>query len=635
MSWDDQLLPDQRKAASYSASSIRLLAGPGTGKTLTLTKRILFLTQEMQIPAEGIVCLTFTRAAAMELRKRVQDELGEDKPQPRIRTLHSFSLRQLLKNSSKIELLPQPLRIADDWEERNIIQEDIKDFVGNCGIKEIQRDFNLLSSDWETLSADGEEYTPDPKFIGAWKDHRALFGYTLRAELVYQLKKALEYNPEIELETPITHLLVDEYQDLNKCDLTVINYLVKRGSELFVAGDDDQSIYGFRNAYPEGIRNFLGDYPGSKHLSISTCMRCDKEILKIAEFVADQDYKRIDKGTVPKKDAMPGEVLLYRFRNQKEEARKVVEICKSLLDDENYSPNDILLLSRSDTNRAFSRVLKDEFLAQNVPFTAKTSRCIFDEKDGRKLLAFLRLLDFQNDSLSWRTLIQLMRNGIGSGKITTIIEYCLNSGQNFYQGLQSIKTSSETGIRFANQIKEFIEETEKVVKEINNKFSNELLQDQEIRDLFFQVENYIGIDNLLQDNLLNQLQNYLSQNKKFTLHDFLQSIQTVNEGIEQELSPDSINMLTMHKAKGLSARAVIIIGAEDQLIPGRQESEPDLGDERRLLFVSLSRARNKLIISYCTQRTGQQKHLGRQDHKSIRTITRFLRESKLKPIHPS
>ena len=228
MNWDYSLLPEQINAASHLGTNVRLLAGPGTGKTLVLSRRILYLMQELNIPANQIFCLTFTRAAAYELRKRVKVEIGEDNPQPIIQTLHSFSLRQLLRNSAKVVAFPQPLRVADDWEERYIVQEDLKRILGINKIREVQRKFNLLSSDWETLTADSGQFTPDPRFIGAWQSHRNVFRFTLRAELVYQLKKALEQIIDFEIESPISHLLIDEYQDLNQCDLSVIKALQKK-----------------------------------------------------------------------------------------------------------------------------------------------------------------------------------------------------------------------------------------------------------------------------------------------------------------------------------------------------------------------------------------------------------------------
>jgi DNA helicase-2/ATP-dependent DNA helicase PcrA len=298
MPWNDSLLPDQEIAASYYGTHARLLAGPGTGKTLVLTRRIVFLVQEQDISPNEIIALTFTRAAAHELRQRIIAELGEDRL-PRISTRYSFALRQLLRNSQRLVALPQPLRIADDWEERNIILEDIKAVLGFDRLKDVRELFTQLSSDWQSLAAEEGNFTPDPRFIGAWEEHRAIFGYTLRSELVYQLKRALEQISDFELEAPLQHLLVDEYQDLNQCDLAIINSIVNLGVELYVAGDDDQSIYGFRKAYPEGIRRFPRDYPDAIDLPIEICKRCDVEILNLAEFVVDLDTRRIRKGIRP------------------------------------------------------------------------------------------------------------------------------------------------------------------------------------------------------------------------------------------------------------------------------------------------------------------------------------------------
>jgi DNA helicase-2/ATP-dependent DNA helicase PcrA len=144
---------------------------------------------------------------------------------PRISTIHSFSLRQLLRNSRLITALPQPLRIADDWEERNIIIEDLKAMLGLARIEDIRHLFNLLSADWQTLTAEDDHWEDrfaNPAFLGAWREHRECYGYVLRSELVYQLKRALEQYGDFQLETPLQYLLVDEYQDLNRCDLAVV-----------------------------------------------------------------------------------------------------------------------------------------------------------------------------------------------------------------------------------------------------------------------------------------------------------------------------------------------------------------------------------------------------------------------------
>jgi DNA helicase-2/ATP-dependent DNA helicase PcrA len=576
--------------------------------------------------------LTFTKAAARELRMRVEAGIGEGNPQPRIQTLHSFSLRQLLRNSDKVVPFPQPLRVADDWEERYIVQEDLKRILEINTINEIQEKFNLLSSDWETLSADSGQFSLDPKFIGAWQAHRRTFRYVLRSELVYQLKKALEQIADFTLESPMSHLLIDEYQDLNKCDLAVINALASNNCELFIAGDDDQSIYGFRNAHPQGIRNFLDDYPNSEDLTISTCLRCDKAILEISEFVAEQDYQRINKGTLPKKDALLGEVLLYIFEDQFDEARNIAKICDDLINIDDYSPSDILILSRSDTHSAFSRVLEDEFAKQSIPFSAKTSFSIFNESHSRRFLSILRLLRRHSDDLAWRTLIKLQRNNIGDRIIERIVDLCMDNSHSFYTGLIEIKGNPQLIPSYGSRIAAEIDKIEMFLTGLSENKNLSDLSIEDVHDLFFSIANFIELNEFEEKELCNFIDSRIDEQDTINLDDFLQIIEVEDNNIEQELSKDSVNMLTMHRAKGLTSKAVIILGVEDRLIPGRQDSEPKLGDERRLLFVSLSRAKHKLIITYCTKRLGHQRRLGRPSRNSSRRLTRFLSYSYLVPI---
>lgn len=631
MKWDDDLLPDQIIAASYTGTHARLLAGPGTGKTLVLTRRIMYLINEKRISPEKILALTFTRAAAQELRRRVEEGLGEDSKKPRIYTLHAFALRQLLRNSKKIIQLPQPLRIADDWEERNIIQEDLKIVLGKKRIKEIQDLFNQLSSDWETLAAEKGGLTPDPKFIGAWQDHRKIFGYTLRSELVFQLKRALEQISDFELDKPLNHLIIDEFQDLNKCDLSVVDALVNLGLELFVAGDDDQSIYGFRNAQPEGIRRFLTDHPGATHLSIEICKRCDSDILDLAQFVADLDIDRIPKRTRSENNRDHGEVAILAFSNQFEEATAIASLCEKLIKKDKYSPSDILILSRVNTHNAFSRVLETAFQKVSIPLAVDISKSNpLDEKNGRIVLSILRLLDNHTDNLAWRTLLRLKKNRIGDKVINSLLELCQSKGYSFYQLLTKINENPDLLQRYGNHVIKEIECVDKLIQTINETWDTENIDLNIFTAILDKILPWSTTDLDFQVKIKSFILSRVKNSDIKSIQDILLILESASEEIEQEISLDSVNMLTMHKAKGLTSKAVIILATEDELIPGRQNAEPLIGDERRLLFVSLTRAEHKLFITFCNERTGQQMRLGRNSSTTRRTLTQFLRYA---PVH--
>lgn len=632
MNWYEILLPDQRRAASHTGSHSRLLAGPGTGKTLVLTRRILYLIQEASIPPDEIMGLTFTRAAAQELRRRVNESLPAESPQPRIHTLHSFALRQLLLNSDKLDHLPTPLRIADDWEERYIIQEDLKTILDLVRIKQVEDLFHELSSDWQSLSAELGDFTPDARFIGAWQEHRSLFGYTLRSELIFQLKRALEQVPDFELETPIRHLLVDEYQDLNRCDLSIIQALVNLGPELFIAGDDDQSIYGFRKAHPEGIRSFHREYPGSEDLTLNICMRCDSDILALSEFVADLDTNRIPKNTRSEDGRQSGEVSLLGYPDQFGEARGIASICNYLISVDGYSPSDILILTRVNTNNAISRVLEESFDELLIPFSADVSSYSpFDEPTGRIILSALRLLRDQSDHLSWRTILRLCQNNIGDGIIGMILSQSRIQGISFSEILIQIENEPAIIETYGTRISNETQRIRTFLRRLIEDFDFDELNVESFGRLIREVINWSSDDSGEGDMIYDYIASRVADSELGQLNDLLSLLETDSADIEQEIDPNSVNMLTMHKAKGLTSEVVIILGAEDEFIPGRQESEPELGDERRLLFVSLSRAKHKLFVTFCATRTGQQSWLGRPTGSSHHTLSRFLRYA---PIHP-
>ena len=628
MRWDDHLLPEQRTAATHAGSHARLLAGPGTGKTLTLTSHICFLIIERNLSPDTILAITFTRAAARELRQRVADELGENRS-PRVSTLHSFALRQLLKNATKVTALPQPLRIADDWEEHNIVLPDLKGLCKFSSISEAGDLLNALSADWQSLTADESDWEkrfPNPAFLGAWREHRKIYGYTLRSELVYQLKNTLEQRGDFELESPIDHLLVDEYQDLNRCDLAIVSRIASRGAELFIAGDDDQSIYGFRKADPAGIRRFPVDYPGATELGLEICKRCDKGILDLGLFVARQDYKRIEKTVQPEAGRTEGEVALLRFDSQAEEAKSIADLCSYLVTQRGVEPNAILILLRSDRNSAFSRPIREKLEASNVPVAATTNATNpLDEANGRALLAFLRLAARSEESLAWRTLLQVWCKGVGEKAIGAIYDLARSRGENFSQTMIAAHTNA--AILPTNHRSRLSKAISNVMTRLEALFPEDTRRKRETYDELMEIirsaaESIIADANEREAILLKF--NHTAEGFGATsIEDLVRAIGVASEDIEQEREEGKVNILTMHRAKGLTAEAVIVAAAEDQYIPGRAEGD-QVDDERRLLYVSLTRARHHLFITHCDRRTGQQRHTGSNSGSGARSLSQFL-----------
>jgi len=614
---------DQIKAIDHVGNHARLLAGPGTGKTKTLTRRVLSLILQHNADPGTILLLTFTRLAAAQLKdeiKKVLEPLGKAIPQ--VSTLHSFALRQILYNSSRIDALPRPIRIADDWEERHIIQEDLKRVLNLKEIAEVQKLINQLSTDWETLRVDEigwEQQFPNPAFLGAWRGHKEQYGETLIAELVYQLKKQLNQNRDFQLDKEYKHILIDEYQDLNACDLAVVNELAKRGAELFVAGDDDQSIYGFRFATPTGIRNFDQFYQNAQKLALEICFRCDKNILHSAEFVASLDPARLPKPTRPKDEADDGEVLIVGFRDQTHEAESIAKKIKSIID-AGTNPDQITILLRSDRNGALSKPIIELLKKQGVDVSLSTDSELDNNKEYRAVLSIIRLLVDETDCLAWRTLLQIGQNGLGDECIKNLENYAQSKGIRFSEAIQKIAGNPSELQRFGQKISNFVSETKTIIEELKA------------------IENPADVINSLVDKLITanevkeQVKKYftgiLENQEKSDLENLIKVVSISSDFIEQETKENAVNILTMHQAKGLTFDVCFIVGAEDEFIPGRNTGDKE-GDERRLLYVSMTRARHKLFISYCNKRTGQQRHSGSNSGTEKRTLTRFLRDSKI------
>lgn len=632
MAWHDGLLPEQKTAAEHTGSHARLLAGPGTGKTLTLTRHVCFLVTGQEVDHESIVVVTFTRAAASELRQRIHVELGEERC-PGVSTLHSFALRQLLRNAARISTLPQPLRIADDWEERNVVLEDMKSLLNLSRISEARDLLNELSADWQSLTAeeaDWERRFPNPQFLGVWREHRQIYGYTLRSELVYQLKKALEQCDDFQLDGPVTHLLIDEYQDLNRCDLAVLHGIASRNVELYVAGDDDQSIYGFRKAHPEGIRRFPRDYYGARELSLEVCKRCDPSILDLGLFVARQDPRRLPKTIRPEDDRDAGEVVILKFRDQEREAEGIAQICVHLVNECGLQPDSILILLRSDYKGAFTDPIREKINNAGLSAAeAADAANLLDSPDGRALLAFMRLAVFRGDSLAWRTLFEVWCNGVGPGAIGALYDLARSRGWSFAQAV--LAGVEDDQILPSNHRGRISDAAGRIVGRLDELFPEELGDSEtsgEVIEAIQQAAKLLVHDERLSGKLVEQLRRMAESVDARSIREVLRATDVSKEEIEQDLERGKVNILTMHRAKGLTADAVIVAAAEDQYIPGRAKGDA-VDDERRLLYVSLTRAKHHLFVTYCNERTGPQQYTGRDSGTRARSLTSFLVDSPL------
>lgn len=609
--------PEQRRAASSGDSYVRLLAGPGTGKTRTLTNRVAYLQEEEGVDPRAILVLTFGRAAARELRERMQ-ELGVAPPM--VLTLHGFALRQLLRNGAAPDV-PEPILIADDLDESRVIHQDLRDILKRP-VRRVRQSFQALAADWETLDADTEEWEssyPDPSFLGAFREHRTIFGYALRAELVYRVKRALHERPEFQLERRFTHVIIDEYQDLNRCELEVVRALVGEGVHLYVAGDDDQSIYSFRHAFPQGIREFPNTYRGAADEELEVCHRCDKGILRLALSVAALDPRRVEKNLRVASDN-EGTVEVLAFQTGAAEAKGIARICKHLIEVENVSAGDILILQRRDFGAAFSTPIIERLAALDIRAARQVNPfAILDQDDGRQVVCVLRMLANREDSLAWRQLLELRPNGVGPTPLSQVYDLARERSIGFSEALTALR--SDADLIEANNRQRLVDDLVQIDALLDEL---EPLLDEELPEaLVTLLQRVLNRDDVA--DFFDVLFVLTGEEEASTVRTVFEGLQAVRDFVDEmmrEGEQDTVRLMTMHAAKGLTAKAVIVPNSEDELLPGNVEMEALEGDERRLLYVSLTRARQHLYVTYAARRSGMQARAGRAAAKH--SLTRFL-----------
>lgn len=635
--WSEGLRdPGQTLVAGSTRGHQVVLAGPGTGKTFVLVRRVEYLIEVHHTSPSRIAALTFTRAAAAEMRERLDERLGEVGSRVRVSTLHSFALRELLREG--VSDIPEPVRVVGDWEERWVVVEELARMlhrnVPEITNKKGEGALDRLADDWESLAADNSGWEagyPDPEFLSAWQRHRRVYGYTLRAELVYQLLCELRVNPAFDPGRGIDVMLVDEYQDLNRCELDTVAWIAQRSeAEVVAAGDDDQSIYMFRHAHPAGIRNFVHEFASSERLTMTECLRCGPEVVRIANWLIRQELDREPKELVSVTD-WDAEVTLIRFADQTDEAEGVARIVDREIEQETPA-EEILILLRSDGRGQVSKLL-DVYLSGHGHPPYMPGRDLEQSPALQTLLEYLILCDAMSgtdphiDDLAVRSLLEL-EGRIGATRRLAVVDHCVASGARFYLGVCHLAEHPEnfasTGIAaIKRECDAVIERAMALVRTEGEPFQEWLNRvcvsvgvEDEDRDLVrkigeqmaAEIESESEPDSVVEANFVQEL---------------LAGMSNLGDTLPPTL-PGQVTIRTMHGAKGLSADVVIVLQVEDELMPGDVIDQREEDEARRLLYVSFTRARKRLIIGACHFRSGTQSYAGSQRHTE-RELSRFIR----------
>lgn len=596
--------PEQEAILAHNPKRhARVLAGPGTGKSAT----VVALVQQLSAldPAPRIKLLTFTRAATAELAKKVSDHPATASERPS--TIHSFSISVLLRNPGTGDF-PAPLRIADRWEEKRIVQPTLARRL-RVTVKKLEKLIHEMAANWEYLQ---EKLNPQvdaaerARFIGGWTEHRQIYGYTLLAELPYALRQALQDHADLE-GVDYDLLIVDEYQDLNACDLELLHLIAARGCSIIGVGDDDQSIYKFRNADPEGIRRFHRDYPGCACYPLSVTQRCGRSIIEWASYVIAGDPDRPPRPQLdPADGSPPGEVALLAFRGEVAEARGIASLIRQLRDRDGVPPEEILVLLRGDYHGTFSGPIKHELNAIGIPYSDPDAiERMLAGTDNRRMLETFRLLVDPRDSLGWASLL-LLTPGIGQTFSDYIYERARAQRIQFGQVLFDAEAANfPSGPRTAGVARELMQS---VTGWLND---HPVPGERPENGWGHWMMEVSGGDILPKPSadcamLLEALDTLVEEGQDFG--GYLAQILPLAK--DRALAESSgVRIMTMTGSKGLTARATIIAGVDDGIVP---RPEQDLAEERRLLYVAMTRAKEFLFATWAGRRSGPTARAGRR-----------------------
>ena len=613
----------QHAAAHDPAVQVRLVAGPGTGKSQSIEERICWLISQ-GVAADAICAVSFTRASATDLRLRVHRfaaEPGYDGiDSVRVTTLHSLALR-LLREAGQLDTFPVEPLVMDDWEVENIFDEEYAHVhnVGKKRRKQIRRDHEAF---WSTGAWDPPNYVPpNPAITSAERSSFDAFhgprtetyacvlpGRIIRL-CVEQMEAGLLNAVHL---LGLQHLIVDEYQDLNPLDQKFVRFLILQGARVFIAGDDDQSVYSFRFASPAGIQSFPADYPGSTQHQLNACFRCTPAVLAASAtlIAARPGLNRIPKAHASLYAAssppVAGRVHRWKFASAAAEAKAITASCRDLIS-AGTGPRDILILL---SKKSLTHPLLDELTAAGVPAEHPREEGFRDTQPGRLALYLLRIVCNADDYIAHRGLLCL-RRGVGIGRCISVYDAVLGANLNFRavfydalpagvfagHALTAVNNARGTCAALAGW------QPADTVGARGPEISH-ILETHFTPAAAAAWEEFILP--LPADMTLQELRDFLWADSDEQQGVILQAAM-VRLGMPIPAAgvlPPRVRVMTMHGAKGLSAHVVFIPGLEDAVFPGPYRNPyPGLVLEAaRLLYVSLTRARAACVVSLARRR---------------------------------
>lgn len=659
----DGLNPQQRQAVVHEGSPLLIVAGAGSGKTAVLTRRIAYLMAARGVGVGQILAITFTNKAAAEMRERVVGLVGEKARYMWVSTFHSTCVRILRNQAALIEGLNSNFSIYDADDSRRLLQMvgrdlglDIKRYSPRLLANAISNLKNELIDPHQALAGLTEDSDDLARAVASVYDE---YQRRLRAanaldfdDLIGETVAVLQAFPQIAqyYRRRFRHVLVDEYQDTNHAQYVLVRELVGRDSndgippgELCVVGDADQSIYAFRGATIRNIEDFERDYPDTRTILLEQNYRSTQNILSAANSVIARNAGRREKRLWT--DAGAGELIVgYVADNEHDEARFVAEEIDALAEGSEITYNDVAVFYRTNNS---SRSLEEVLIRAGIPYKVVGGVRFYERKEIRDIVAYLRVLDNPGDAVSLRRILNTPRRGIGDRAEACVAVYAENTGVGFGDALVAAAQGKVPMLntRAEKAIVGFVE----MFDELRGRLDDDLGELVEAvlertgyrRELEASTDpqELARLDNL--NELVSVAHEFSTDRENAAalgpddedvpdtgvLADFLERVSLVADADEiPEHGAGVVTLMTLHTAKGLEFPVVFVTGWEDGMFPHMRalDNPTELSEERRLAYVGITRARQRLYVSRAIVRSSWGQPMLNPESRFLREIPQEL-----------
>ncbi len=599
----EKLNDEQIKPVLQTEGPVLVLAGAGSGKTRVLTTRIAYLVEEKRVPADAILAITFTNKAANEMKERLGNIM--DVSRAWVCTIHSMCVR-IIRTFAKEMGIGSNFSIYSETERNNIIKKSFQecDFDDEKLLKTVK--FHIANAKMLGFEPDryAEEYAGEReideicKVYARYQKHLKENNALDFDDLLNETRNLLRSNEEARdyLSSQFRYILVDEFQDTNAVQYEIIKLLASEHKNLFVVGDDDQSIYGWRGAKIENILHFEKDFKGAKVFKLERNYRSTKHILKLANTVIKNNGRRKDKTLWTENDeGAPAKV--FEAEEEGGEARYIAQTMAGLMR-QGYKFSDFAVLMRIN---ALTRSFEQEFTGDGIPYKVFGGFKFFERKEIKDLLAYLRLINNPLDSEAALRIINFPKRGIGAKTVETLQNYAYQTEGSIYDALLDVDEIGFSGgtreklVGFCDLIKKWIIESQDIP--VNDLVKN-IVADTQMREAYADDSDESINKRANIDEFINSVEEYCKLNQGATLTDYLNQV-TLSSDTDDMDDGNYVTLATVHSVKGLEFRVVFVCGMEENIMPISRavDNDDDLEEERRLMYVAITRAKERLYLT--------------------------------------